>query len=425
MTDAKRALSRVGVAVPEVLLPVPGTDLHTWAVVACDQYTSEPAYWQRVCQRVADAPSTYHLILPEIDLPADAARIVDIHGAMRRYVAEGVLAPAREGFVLVDRQTEAGHRLGLVLAVDLEQYDFSPGATSLIRPTEGTVAERIPPRVAIRQDAPLECPHVMLLVDDPGRTLIEPLYAVRDALPPLYDTPLMEGGGHLTGWAVTEPARVAQVARALEGLNAQSDGLLFAVGDGNHSLATARQCWLNLKKSLPPERQGAHPARFALVEVVNLHDNALRFEGIHRALFGVSPEDVRAAWQAFCDAQGLGLVHRAARAGEQGCVMLLAGRDAPFTLTAPKDALPLMPLQDFLDDYVRRHPGARIDYIHGEASLRTLVGAPDAAGFLLPGFDKAALFPAVRQRGALPRKTFSMGEAHEKRYYMECREIAR
>ena len=389
---AIETLCHCGVSIPHILLPAPEVDLAKWAVVACDQFTAEPDYWARVEAIVGDAPSSHRIILPEAFLGEGECRAPAIHATMRDYMARGVLREAANGFVLVERGLAAGNRLGLVLAVDLEQYDFTPGARSLIRPTEGTILERLPPRVRIREGAPLESPHVMLLVDDPAHLLTGPLHARRDCLRPLYDVELMLGGGRLRGWAVEQPEHVAQIAAALEALHAQSDGLLFAVGDGNHSLATARQCWLTLRGGLPPELRESHPARFALAEVVNLHDPALVFEPIHRVLFNVSRQEVTDAWEA--------------------CVPETGQPDGVQAVSF---------IQDFVDAFAAAHPGAEIDYIHGEESMRTLCRAPDTAGFLLPAMDKADLFPAVRAGGVLPRKTFSMGEAHEKRYYMECR----
>ncbi len=427
MTPVENRLRVLGIGWPEVLLPTAGVDMRTWAVVACDQYTSEPAYWTAVEQMVEHSPSTLHMTLPEIYLHQSEARIPAIHAAMRAYEQQGVLAPAVHGFVLVERTTATGRRLGLVTGVDLEQYDFTPGAQSLIRPTEGTILSRIPPRVRIRSGAPLETTHVMLLVDDPGRTLIEPLYAQRQALRPLYDTPLMQDGGHVRGWAVDaqDEQRMAAVADALEGLQARAEGLLFAVGDGNHSLATARQCWLDLRDGLSAAERETHPARFALVEIVNLHDDALVFEPIHRVVFGMDPMSAQTAWDAYTQRRGLAATQRMPKPGEQGGTFMTAYGGFSWVLTQPKDPLVVATVQDFLDEYVARTPGVEVDYIHGEVSLHALCRRPDAAGCLLPALDKAELFPAVRARGVLPRKTFSMGEANEKRYYMECRKIIR
>lgn len=425
MTVYEQALRAYGVTVPEILLPAPGIDLSKWAVIACDQFTAEPAYWERVQGLVGGAPSTYHMIFPEAYLGGDAAvRIASIHRAMHTYLQQGALAAALRGFVLVERHTSTGRRLGLTVAVDLERYDFSPGAHSLIRPTEGTIVERIPPRVRIREGAPVEVTHVMLLVDDPGHRLIAPLYAQRDGLRALYDVPLMQDGGRVRGWAVDGPQELGHVARALEALSGGgAEKLLFAVGDGNHSLATARQCWLNVREGLSPAQREAHPARFALVEVVNLHDEALAFEPIHRVVFGAEPEQLSEAWAAYAQKRGLGLECASAIWGQQGGEFVSMRGTRPWRLTSPRDALTVATVQDFLDAFVEEHPGMEIDYIHGEEAVRTLCQKERVCGCLLPPLEKAALFPAVRTGGVLPRKTFSMGEAQDKRYYMECRVI--
>ena len=397
-----------------ILLPRAGIDPGKWAVVACDQFTAQPEYWRQADALVGDAPSTLRLILPEAWLGDSEARIPAIHAAMGQYLADGILETAVEdGFVLVERDTPSGTRPGLVVALDLEAYDYDPGSASLIRATEGTVLERVPPRARIRAGATVELPHVMMLIDDPGMTVIEPLLERRTSLRPLYDFELMLGGGHLKGWAV-EGADAAGVFDAVDALAAKADGLLYAVGDGNHSLAAARKCWLELRDSLTPEARANHPARFALVELVNLACPALAFEPIHRALFGVDPEALMAAWRDALRADGADLGE-----GDDLVAFDGAGRTWRFKTAGH----PLARLQAFLDSWLAGHPGARIDYIHGEAALRQLVQRPDALGLMPRPFDKSELFDAIRRHGVLPRKTFSMGEATEKRYYMEARGI--
>ena len=397
-----------------ILLPRAGIDPGKWAVVACDQFTAQPEYWRQADALVGDAPSTLRLILPEAWLGDSEARIPAIHAAMGQYLADGILETAVEdGFVLVERDTPSGTRPGLVVALDLEAYDYDPGSASLIRATEGTVLERVPPRARIRSGAPVELPHVMMLIDDPGMTVIEPLLERRASLRPLYDFELMLGGGHLRGWAV-EGEAVKGVFDAIDALNAKADGLLYAVGDGNHSLAAARKCWLELRDSLTPEARVNHPARFALVELVNLACPALVFEPIHRALFGVDPEALMTAWRDALRADGADLGE-----GDDLVAFDAAGRTWRFKTAGH----PLARLQAFLDSWLAGHPEARIDYIHGEAALRGLVNRPDALGLMPRPFDKSELFDAIRRHGVLPRKTFSMGEATEKRYYMEARRI--
>ena len=409
-------LERCGLRMPEILLPGEQYDLAKWAVVACDQFTSQPDYWQRVQEFVGGAPSTLNLIYPEAWLAQGDARIETINRAMRAYERD-VLTRRFEGFVLVERTVSAGRRLGLIAAVDLEKYDFSRGSTSLIRATEGTILERIPPRVRIRERAGLELPHILLLADDPARTLIEPLYAARDSLEPLYDFELMAGGGHIRGWRVPEEHALDG---ALEGLLEKSNGLLFAVGDGNHSLATARQCWLNLRGTLPPEQREIHPARWALAEINNLHDPALVFEPIHRAIFGAEPGALTEAFAAWLEERDMALANCAAR--EAMFAFTDGETDRPLRIGRLKNPLPLAALQPFLDEWLAAHGSASIDYIHGEDALRVLAKR-GAVGILLPAMDKRALFESVRCGGSLPRKTFSMGEANEKRYYLEARKI--
>ena len=401
----------------DILLPRSGVDLTRWAVVACDQFTAQPDYWQRAEALVSGAPSTLRLTLPEIWLNQSEARIPAIHAAMERYLEAGILETAvRDGFVLVERLTDGLRRSrpGLLVALDLEAYDFTPGSKTLIRATEKTVLERVPPRARIRRGAPLELPHVLMLIDDPERTVIEPLLERRETLRKLYDFPLMLEGGHVRGWAV-EGADRDGVFSAIDALSARSDGLLYAVGDGNHSLAAARQCWLELREGLAPDEREQHPARWALVELVNLACPALEFEPIHRLLTGVDPEDVIEGYRAWLSANG-------ASEGEGDDVIAFSGNRTWRFRSAQH---PLNLLQAYLDDYLAKHPGAAIDYIHGEAALRALVeqGGDDAMGFMPRAFDKAELFDAIRRWGVLPRKTFSMGEATEKRYYLESRRI--
>lgn len=398
----------------EILLPRAGTDLTKWAVVACDQFTAQPEYWEKADALVGEAPSALRLILPEAWLAEGEARTPEIHKAMGEYLESGILAPAvKDGFVLIERTTPAGVRPGLVAALDLDAYDFTPGSKSLIRATEGTVLERVPPRARIRAGAPVELPHVMMLIDDPADTVIGPLTAKREALRPLYDFDLMLDGGHLQGWAV-EGADARAVSEALDALNEQAEGLLYAVGDGNHSLAAAKQCWLDLQKTLTPEERASHPARWALVELVNLQAPSLVFEPIHRALFGVDPAALISEYRAY-------LAENGADEGEGEDLVAFDGTGNEWRFKSGQH--PLRLLQAFLDGYLARHPEASIDYIHGEAALRGLVNRPDTLGLMPRAFDKAELFGYIRRFGVLPRKTFSMGEATEKRYYMEARRI--
>ncbi len=432
---------RIALQVPTVLLPRPDIDLQRWAVIACDQYTSEPDYWEAVARRTAGHPSTLALTFPEVYLEeADGgARIAAINRAMEQCLAEGILQPQPPGFVLVDRQTaHTPSRKGLIVALDLEHYDYRAGATSLIRATEGTILDRLPPRIKVRQGASIELPHIMVLIDDPGKTVIEPLFAQQREV--LYDTGLMQNGGHIRGWLVDDAPSLQQVADALARLIEPQafaarygvEGMapvLYAMGDGNHSFATAKAIWEQLKaEAADPKAIMDHPARFALVELVNLHDAGLEFEPIHRVLFGAELEQVAAAMAGFFSSQGarLQLQLDAATPAPEGSQIIpfVAGeRRGRFIIEQPALQLPVASLQAFLDQYLPRHPAVKIDYIHGDDSLTQLGSRPGNLGFLLPALSKHALFKTIILDGALPRKTFSMGEADEKRFYLECRRI--
>ncbi len=408
----------------DLLLPADHVDPARWACVACDQYTSQPEYWHEVAALVGDAPSCMKLVLPECFLPETARRVPLIHQEMHRCAADGTLVKKIEdGFVLVERTTASGKRLGLVGAADLEQYDFT-GKKSLIRPTEQTITARLPARLTIRRGAPMELSHIMLLLDDPIQSVIEPLYARRSDLTLLYDFPLMQQGGHLRGWAVTADEDKEEIYSALEALKSDlgQDPLLFAVGDGNHSLATAKARWEEIKQTLTPQEQENHPARYAMVEVENIHDEALQFEPIHRVVTGVDPNALLQDWCDYCTLRGMRVNDIPSR-GEQAFSVLFDGYGISVAIADPDGPIPVATLQTYLDDFLSRHPGAEIDYIHGDDVLRELSLAPGAIGFLLPPLDKSAFFRAVRDLGILPRKTFSMGHAHEKRFYMECRKI--
>ena len=400
-----------------------------WSVVACDQYTSQPEYWQRVEERVGSAPSTLRLILPESRLegPDTQTDIMEINSTMSRYLREGRFQVHPDAVFYIERTLDGGKvRRGLVGRIDLEQYDYEPGSAAPIRATEGTVLSRIPPRVAVRKNAPIELPHVMLLADDPGRTVIEPLSGQTAEMRPLYDFDLMERGGHIRGWELT-PAQWEQTACALAALadpdafnsRYRTSGLpvmLFAVGDGNHSLATAKECYERQKKLTPREQWDSLPARYALCELVNLHDASLEFEPIHRVVFGVEPErvveELLSALPGAYRGEGDGHVLRFSHAGGKGAV----------TVPRPEAQLEVGTLQPFLDAYVKEHGGS-IDYIHGADVARDLAARPGNIAFLLPAMGKEQLFPTVIRDGVLPRKTFSMGEAHDKRFYLEARKI--
>ncbi len=400
----------------DILLPRESEDLSRWAVVACDQFTSRPDYWAETERLAGDAPSTLRIIYPEIYLSQGEKRIPAIHAAMRKYLADGVLETAVEnGFVLVRRTTESGARLGLVGKLDLEQYEYKRGRKSPVRATEGTILSRIPPRMRIREGAPVESPHIMMLLDDPAMRLIEPLE--KEDLPKLYDVRLMQGGGRLEGFAVRGEIARKTVKLAGEMQSAAKGGFFLAAGDGNHSLATAKACWDALKETLSPEERETHPARYALVELVNLHSPALVFEPIHRVVFGANADELVAGFDAFLAGLGMAVVP-----GEE---VVFVGKDAEmgFDIAGRGERLPLDLAQRFLDEWLERHENEAIDYVHDADEVRAHCREEKAAGVLLQAIPKEGFFAAVRAGGALPRKTFSMGEGHEKRYYMECRRI--
>lgn len=407
-----------GLVPSDIYLPAAHVDPFKWAVVACDQFTSQPEYWEKVEKEVGDAPSTLRMILPEIYLNQAAANVPGIHSAMRRYLKTGVMEKkVTGGFVLTERTTASGVRLGLIAAVDLNAYDYAPGAKPLIRATEGTIVERIPVRVRIREGALMESPHVMILIDDEGKTVIERAYARVKDKQPLYDTPLMMNGGHLRGWAIEDTDELNEIALALQALNAKSGGFLYAVGDGNHSLATAKACWTRLHAKLSAEEQETHPARYALSEIVNLHSDALVFEPIHRVLFGADMENLVAGFGAYLSKRGMALCE-----GGDIC-FLSAGGEKSVSISGSDGVLPVAILQPFLDEYLKAQKDIEIDYIHGEDAVRSICREGSSTGILLKSIDKKSLFPSIASEGVLPRKTFSMGEAWEKRYYMECRRI--
>ena len=400
----------------DILLPREGTDLSRWAVVACDQFTSRPDYWEAVRRLTEGVPTTLDLIYPEAWLSRGDAYIAEIQSAMERYIEEGVFKEAvTEGFVLVRRVTESGERLGLVGKLDLEQYDYRPGARLAVRATEGTILSRIPPRVKIRRGAPIESPHIMMLLDDPGMQLIEPLAG--EDLPLLYDTELMQGGGHISGYAVTGETAGRTAALISRMQQKAKGGFFLAAGDGNHSLATAKACWEELKPTLGEAERANHPARYALVELVNLHSPALIFRPIHRVVFGAALDTLVRDFDASLAGLGMALIP-----GGQ-VVFTAKGEKLGFDIAGLGDRLPLDVLQRFLDEWLGRHGEASIDYVHDEAETAAHAADGTAVGILLEAIPKDGFFAAIRAGGVLPRKTFSMGEGHEKRYYMECRKI--
>ena len=392
------------IAVPEILLPRVGTDMHAWAVIACDQHTSDSAYWSELEQTVGEKPSTLRLTLPEIYLDKEdcADRIGNIAKTMREYRHGGVFRKLPKGFVLVRRKTPYSPvRTGIVLAVDLEEYSYEKQSNASIRATEATILERIPPRLKIRECAELEFPHIMLLYDDPQDLVLGELKGRTD-LETLYDFELNMGGGHVCGQFVAE---YEEVIRRFESL--KKDGLLFMVGDGNHSLASAKALWEKIKADLPASERETHPARYALCEAVNLYDEGIRFEAIHRLVKDVDAADFIKGFSGI---------------GKGNGAFYVSGKKQSISL--PEEAADAVRAVDsYILEYIS-NKGGSVDYIHGEQALAQFTREnPDYVGICLPKMDKGQLFGQVQRFGSLPRKTFSMGESEEKRYYIEGKEI--
>ncbi len=412
----------------DILLPQ-NCDLTKWSVVACDQYTSQNDYWERVAQTVGDAPSTLKLILPESQLEDGhfEEHVADINRTMDEYLDQGLFRTLPNALIYVERWLDNKKlRRGLVGVVDLECYDYNAGSSSLIRATEGTVITRLPPRVAVRRNASLELPHIMVLVDDPDKQLIEHLTYETDRMEEVYDFDLMERGGHITGYLVPEDLQ-ADVCEILNTLARPHDFarkydakgkpvLLFAIGDGNHSLAAAKAAYEEKKQHTPQEQWADLPARYALVELVNLHDESLEFEPIHRVCFDVDADELMKDFLAAYPGAHYG-------EGEGHTITYVFDTEVgKITIPKPTAQLPVGTLQDFLDQWMQTHSG-RIDYVHGDDVTWELGRKPGNIGFLLPAMGKDELFKTVIFDGALPRKTFSMGEAHDKRFYLEARKI--
>jgi len=437
MTKRREQMAVHGLACADILVPKAGIDLMKWAVVACDQYTSQPEYWHRVAMMVADAPSALHMIYPEVYLEEEEPhkRIKAINDAMEEYLKEGIFDCHPASFFLVERKTGGDRpgRWGLLAALDLDEYDYRSDSTSLIRATEGTILDRIPPRKAIRKHAPLELPHILVLIDDPKRSVIEPLAKKRSHLRELYNTPLMEGGGSVSAWLVDAPEDTDAVFDAIEALYSALDPanpLLFAMGDGNHSLATAKSCWEDIKIGLTDEERACHPARFALVEIENIHDDALTFEPIHRVLFALSSGGFDAEVAKVCDrfekvgVDSLEAIDALINAGD-GVQRFGYADESGFwvySLHKGHHTIAAGSLQTVIDSLLAQEK-CTVDYIHGKEVTVTLGRTAGNIALILPEVSKATFFETIIADRTLPRKTFSMGEAQEKRFYIEARRI--
>jgi hypothetical protein len=453
MSSSKNILSNLGVNIPKIMLPDLNEALNSWAVVACDQYTSEREYWKKVEEIIDGQPSTLNIIYPEVYLEDGDSdkRINQINNTMKKYIDEKVISEIDPCFILVDRKTShAKSRKGLMIALDLECYDYTKCSNALIRATEGTVLDRLPPRIKIRENAAIELPHIMVLIDDPDKTVIEPLFQELGSMEKLYDFDLMMNGGHIKGYKVSDQGHISSIANAISKLaqkdtfykkydiSCDCDILLFAVGDGNHSLASAKGHWENVKATLSIAEQQNHPARYALVELVNVHDDGLVFEPIHRVLFNVNADELLEEFSSFySNASSIAecaCYSMSQNTGECTCHSIsqrvshifryiTASSEASITIDNPISNLEVGTLQTFIDSYIADHPEVKLDYIHGEDVVTKLGSLPGNMGFYLPSMNKTDLFKTVILDGALPRKTFSMGEAEEKRFYLECRKI--
>ena len=437
MSDTAERLKKLALKSADILLPKKGTDLSTWAVVACDQYTSEKEYWEQASKLIGNNPSTLNLIYPEAFLEEEnpQKRIEAINNHMESYLNSGLFDVYENSFFLIHRTTPNSDlgRWGLLVTLDLEQYSYAKDSRSLIRATEGTILSRIPPRKEIRKNAPLELPHIMVLISDEKKTVIEPFTKKKDTLEMVYDTPLMAGGGHIQAWAITKEEDFAAIADAVQAMYDRLDPtnpLLFAMGDGNHSLATAKSCWEDIKKTLSTEEMEDHPARYALVELENIYDPGLEFEPIHRVLFGIENATFKSEVEkcaesvSFEKVADLKTLH--ALVNETREEQLFGYCDQSgyylYMLTKPIASIAAGTLQVVIDSLLAQKK-ATVDYIHGEQVTANLGMKTTNCALILPYVAKNTFFESIIKDNALPRKTFSMGEAHEKRYYIEARKI--
>ena len=421
----------VGIVFPEILIPDDKVNKKRWSVIACDQFTSNEEYWQKTAKTVGGSPSALHIIMPEAFLKEDDVedRIMHAKETMRSFIEDGVLVRLPQGTVLVERETPFGTRIGLMLAVDLDQYDIDYRNKPLIRATEQTVADRIPARIRMREDAVIECPHVMLLLNDPEDSVIAPVYQARGNHTKIYDTPLMQDGGHLKGWFIDDQEVIGGIVDALEKLKEKSyEGMLFAVGDGNHSLASAKAVWDKQKEEMSDEERQESPLRYALVEVVNLYDNGITVHPIHRVLFNVEASNTLRLLVSILNSMGLEAKMMYTRGSKsyanqdkQTIYFQSKMSKGRIEIQKPKHDLLAVTLTQALDKLLDEMPKAEIDYIHGDDEFHELTNRHGCLGFMLEPITKEQLFESVVRFGVLPKKAFSLGNAQEKRYYYECR----
>lgn len=417
-----------------ILLPKPGTDISRWATLACDQFTSQPEYWDKADRFVGTAPSTLRMVLPEVYLEGSdvAQRVQEIHRTMQQYEKE-LLTQIINGFVYVERKLQDGNlRQGIIGTIDLEEYSYEEGTEPRIRPSENTVVDRIPPRLAVRKGAVLESPHILMLADDAEMSIIEPIGNKKEKLTQLYNETLMLDGGSIQGWAVTEAQDIENICKAIEALdnkekfknkyntNDEQSAFVFAVGDGNHSLATAKAYWEEIKNALNAAEKENHPARYCLVELENIQSPAIIIEPIHRVVFETDPACLLRSAASYINSLGAKFV--IGKEEGQQFVMLYEGKQMDITVKNSPWPIVAGTVDALLDFYAENHAEMKVDYVHGEDSVQELVDK-GAIGLLLPPFEKSDLFRGVAVGGVLPKKTFSMGHANDKRYYLECRKI--
>lgn len=407
----------------DILIPKTD-DMTAWSVVACDQYTSEPAYWEEVEKLTKGKLSTYHLVLPELYLEQDGVdeKIKNINDAMADYCKSDVFKKYESSYIYIERTQKNGKvRKGIIGAVDLEDYEYQKGSESKIRATEGTVTERIPPRLKVRMDAKLELPHIMLLIDNAKKNIIEKIAENTKDFELIYDFEMMMDSGSIKGWLIDEKwsGYLEEELGKLENIDdfnkkyevSKTNPLVFAVGDGNHSLATAKEYYNRMKEQGKADCNS--PARYALCELVNLHDESLVFEAIHRVIFDVDPVHFKEELEKVC---------KEATDGSQSFTLVTSCGEKKLAIADPTANLTVGSVQNFIDQYIKTY-GGRVDYIHGDDVVRDLGSSENSCGILLDAMDKNDLFKTVILDGALPRKTFSMGDACDKRFYNEARII--
>ena len=421
--------NNTGLAIPKILIPDEKVNMKKWAVIACDQYTSDLRYWEEVERTVGNSPSTLRMMLPEayLETPDKQERIADTRETMYDYIEAGILKELPEGFILVERMIGGIPRKGLMVLVDLEQYEFDITKKPLIRPTEQTVRDRIPPRMQIRIDAAVEMPHILAMIDDPNNTVIEPVWEKRHSLKKLYDFDLMMDSGRITGYFVDSYELINGVFNAMEMLPAH-DGMKICVGDGNHSLATAKEIWNRAKLSLSAEELAVSPLRYALVELINLHDPALSILPIYRALFNVNPSNCIQYIVEKLNARGLGarLIFSRRRITPETMdpnTIYFESKDSMgrIELSRISGHMMLEDLQAALEQFILDHPASKLDYIHGDDIINELKTQYNTLCFILPALSKNRFMDTIVENGVLPKKCFSLGEADEKRFYLECR----